>query len=201
MTRAGLLRFYLGIYSEVLAAVAVCQTRRCCVPVVGDNQHSRTRTHALFSVLRHGLLCQKMPSNHKTAERKHCRAHRDHFFAPKFEIANYYKKPFPARDFYFTRVEIVQKKKIDQRKKMLCAMIRGSRGMVATSGYSTGDAIHRLAGRLTAFPDKGTLNNTHFFIGERLLNKRQRFNPVLSVPIHHSPPTTHESSHQLIQRR
>lgn len=36
-------------------------------------------------------------------------------------------------------------------------MIRGSRGMVATSGYSTGDVIHRLAGRLTAHPAKDTL--------------------------------------------
>ena len=39
---------------------------------------------------------------------------------------------------------------------MLNAMIRGTRGMVATCGYNTGDVIHRLAGRVTAFPTADT---------------------------------------------
>ena len=40
---------------------------------------------------------------------------------------------------------------------MFCAMIRGTRGMVATKGFRTGDVIHRLCGRLTAFPTTDTL--------------------------------------------
>ena len=40
---------------------------------------------------------------------------------------------------------------------MLVAVIRGTRGMVATVGYNTGDTIHRLAGRVTGFPSDNTL--------------------------------------------
>ncbi|MBD53429.1 MAG: hypothetical protein CL450_09125 [Acidimicrobiaceae bacterium] len=40
---------------------------------------------------------------------------------------------------------------------MLSGVVRGSRGMIATSRYITGDVIHRLAGRLTAHPGKDTL--------------------------------------------
>ena len=44
---------------------------------------------------------------------------------------------------------------------MFGAMIRGTRGMVATKGFRTGDAIHRLCGRLTAFPTTDTLAVDH----------------------------------------
>ena len=40
-------------------------------------------------------------------------------------------------------------------------MIRGTRGVVAATGYNTGDVIHRLAGRVTAFPTTDTFAISH----------------------------------------
>lgn len=37
---------------------------------------------------------------------------------------------------------------------MLRAMIRGTKGIVATHPYAKGDVVHRLAGRVSSFPTK-----------------------------------------------